>query len=377
MVESLRPESAAPPPSPAWRSIVARTAGICGAAQAAQLPAVLLVGWPMAPTDFARIVGNFTVDYGCVALLVALTLHAVERAAPWPARWRHALLVVGLAAAAATQLKPGTSQQFNDPGFGERMQATGLNTDEHVLRLSQLWFSVILVSVSAVYLTHRQGSIEAEQRRRRLEAQWRQARRRVRIMRDAAGAARLDPQVLFDCLGLARSEYLRDPAAADALLDRLIDFLRGTLSATRSGPHTLDLEAGLARRFAAIVAPTAGVHLVDAVPPALRRLEVSPGLLLPLVQQWLAGCATAAAAAAVAGRPLRIDASVEGAEAQLLCLRLSGPVVALDAMLAESRTRLADLYGSHASVHAAVDGGAGAPCLNIRFELPLEHAHAD
>ena len=202
MVESLRPESAAPPPSPAWRSIAARTAGICGAAQAAQLPAVLLVGWPMAPTDFARIVGNFTVDYGCVALLVALTLHAVERAAPWPARWRHALLVVGLAAAAATQLKPGTAQHFNDPGFGQRVQATGLNTDEHVLRLSQLWFSVILVSVSAVYLTHRQGSIEAEQRRRRLEAQWRQARRRA----DEPSAHLLAPAIAG--AGGARRQHL-------------------------------------------------------------------------------------------------------------------------------------------------------------------------
>jgi hypothetical protein len=372
MADGLRPEMAALAAAPGWRRVAARTAGICGAALAAQLPAILLIGWPMAPADFARIVGNQVLDYGCVALVVALTLQAVERAAHRPARWRHALLAAGLAAASATQLKPGTSIEFNDPALEVRLQAAGLNTDVYALRLHQLWFSFILASVSAIYLMQRQGSIEAEQRLHKLDTQWQQARRRVRIMRDAAGAARLDPQVLFDCLGLARSEYLRDPPSADALLDRLIGFLRGTLSGTRSGPHTLGLEVDLALRFAAMVARPGGVQVVDAVPPGLRRLDVCPGLLLPLVQQWLAAGAPGAVAA---NRSLHIGASVEGADRQLLCVHLSGPVVARDSLLAESRTRLADLYGSRATVRATV-GGTAAPQLDIHFQLPLETGHA-
>jgi hypothetical protein len=361
--------------APGPRRIAARTAGICGAALAAQLPAILLVGWPMIPGDIARMVGNLVVDYGCVALVVALTLHAVERAGRWPARWRHTLLVAGLVAAVATQLKPGTAVEFVDPGFAARIQATGLNPEQHAVGLSQLWFSVILASVSAIYLLQRQGSIEAEQGRERLEAQWQLARRRMRILRDATGAARLDPQVLFDCLGHARSEYLRDAPGADALLDRLIDFLRSTLSATRAGPHTLGLELALAVRFAAIVSRAAGMPIADAVPPALHRTAVSPGLLLPLVQHWLTACGPAA----TAGQPLTIGAELLGVDRRVLCLHLAGPVVATETLLTETRVRLADLYGGQASVRSAVrepTGEADAlPHLEIRIRLPLETAH--
>jgi hypothetical protein len=45
-------------------------------------------------------------------------------------------------------------------------------------------------------------------------------------------------------------------------------------------------------------------------------------------------------------------------------------------MLAESRTRLADLYGGRASVRAVV-GEASASQLDIHIALPLEFVHAD
>ena len=372
------PNAAELPSSARWQRVAARTAGICGAALAAQLPPMLLVGWPLVRTDLIPLVGNLLVDYGRVALVVALTLHAVERTAGWRRRWRHALLVAGLTAAVTTQLIPGTGREFTDgPQFEERLGRAGINYDERALRLYQIWFSAILAAVSAIYLMQLDDSIEAEQRRRSLTAQWHQARRRVRIMHDAAGAARLDPQVLFDCLGVARSEYLSDAARGDALLDRLIDFLRGTLSGTRTGHHTLDLEMAMATRFAAVVAGSAGVQFVDAVPSGLRHLEVCPGVLLSLVQQWLAACAAAAGstvAATTASRQLQVSASVEGKAPRLLCLCLSGPSVATDGMLAESRKRLADLYGHHASVQVAAVG-AVAPRHSIHLELPLDHTH--
>ncbi len=378
MDTSLSPDAAGLPAPAAWRRVAGRTAGICGAALAAQLPAALLVGWPMAPADIAVLTGNQLVDFGCVGCVVALTLHAVERAAHsprrWSARWRHVLLVAGLAVAAATQFKPVTAREFNSPASDARLEQAGLNTDAHRLRLYQFWFSAILAAVSAIYLLQRQESIEAEQRRHLLEAEWQQARRRMRIMRDAAGAARLDPQVLFDCLGLARTEYLHEAGAADTLLERLIGFLRGTLSGTRSAKHTLGHEIDLALLFAAIVAGDGEAKIVAAVAPALRRLEVCPGLLLPLVQQWLAACRTAQPLSVTEQRPLSVAATIGEAEPRRLCLHLSGPDVALDAALADCRSRLTDLYGSPAGLRSTVSRG-GEPRLDIRFELPLDLAH--
>jgi len=361
-------------PAPAWSSVAWRTAGICGAAVAALLPPILLVGWPMEPGDIASLAGNQVVDFLCVGLVISLTLHAVERLADRPARWRRALLAAGLCAAVATQLIWNGFGLFVNPGMHERLERAGIADEPEAIRLHLTWFTVVLTSVSALYLLQRRESLDAEQRRGLLEAQWQQARRRVRILRDAAGAARLNPQVLFDCMGLARREYLRDAPSADALLDRLIDFLRASLAATHSGPQTLGMEVDQAMRFAAILTQACGVALVDAVPPALRRLDVGPGLVLPLVQQWLATCGTSLEAA---GRPpLRIGASIEAGTQRVLLLHLTGPGVAPEALLAESRVRLNDLFGSQATLRAALSS-ADSPVLDIRFELPLELSHAD
>ena len=365
-------EAVAAPEASGWRRVAWRTAGICGAAEATLLPPILLVGWPMAPADVASLVGSQVIDFVFVGLIISLTLHALERLDNWPRGWRHALLVAGLAAAVVFQLTGGAFNVFRGPGMHERLELAGIADDPEAVRLHLTWFTVILASVSALYLLQRRESIEAEQRRVLLEEQWQQARRRVRILRDAAGAARVDPQILFDCMDLARREYLRDAPSADALLDRLIDFLRGSLSATRSGPRALGSEVDHALRFAAIGAQAGGVQLVDSVPAALRQLNVCPGLLLPLVQQWLVTCGVSSSGGG--GQPLYMDASIEGPTQRLLCLRLSGPAVQPDALLAESRIRLVDLYGSQAAVHAVLSGTA-TPTLDIRFELPLEPAH--
>lgn len=333
---------------------------------------MLLVGWPIPWADLATVVANIAIDYTCVALVVAATLHMVEQRADWSRGRRRGLLVVGLALAVATQLLPDTGSVFRfDPAMALRLERAGINCELPALRLYQLWFSVILVTASAIYLTQRRDSMAAEQRCRQLEAQGLQARRHVRMMRDAAGSARLDPRVLFDCLGLARNEYLRDAARADALLDRLIDFLRDALSGTRSLPRTLGEELGQAVRFAAILELAGELRVHDEVPAALRQLEVCPGLLSPLVQQWLAACAEDGA-----DRPLRIDAGLAGPDLGELWVSLSGPRVALEAGVSESRGRLADLYGARARVHAAVAGTPEAPRLDIRFELPLGMVHA-
>jgi len=362
------------PEAPGWRRIAWRTAGICGAAEATLLPPILLVGWPMAPADVASLIGSQVLDFIFVGLIISLTLHAVERLGHWSRGWRHLLLAAGLATAVVFQLTAGAFNFLRGPGMHERLERAGIADDPEAVRLHLTWFTVILASVSALYLLQRRDSIEAEERRMLIEAQWQQARRRVRILRDAAGAARLDPQVLFDCMGLARREYLRDAPSGDALLDRLIDFLRGSLSASRSGPRTLGSEVDQALRFAAILAQAGGVQLVDAVPSTLRQLDVCPGLLLPLVQQWLATCGASSPGAG--RRPLHMDASIEGVSQCVLCLHLNGPAVDPEALLAESRIRLIDLYGGQATAHAVL-GRAPTPFLDIRFELPLELAHAD
>ena len=366
-------EPAAVPGPAAWRRIAWRSAGICGAAVAALLPPIMLVGWPLAPPDVAALLGNQVLDFIAVGLIVSLTLQAVESVAHWPRGGRHALLALGIVVATCVPLTTGGFRVFDHAGMHERLERAGIADDPQAVRLHLIWFSAILASVSSLYLLQRRESVEAEQRLVLLEAQWQQASRRVRVLRDTVGAARLDPQVLFNCMGLARREYLRDAPSADALLDRLIDFLRGSVSATRSARHTLGHEVDQARHFAAILALAGGVRVVDAVPPALRPLEICPSLLLPLVQQWLTACEELPAAGA-ANPALRIDASIEDVAPAVLRITLDGPFVELDALLAESRDRLNDLHGRQASVRAELVR-LGAPSLRIRFELPLESSH--
>ena len=98
--------------------------------------------------------------------------------------------------------------------------------------------------------------------------------------------SQLEPHMLFNTLANLRVLIGLDPPRAQAMLDRLIAFLRATLTASRSSTHPLAAEFDRLADYLALIAVRMGPRLevVLDLPEALRELPVPPLLLQPLVE---------------------------------------------------------------------------------------------
>jgi signal transduction histidine kinase len=101
----------------------------------------------------------------------------------------------------------------------------------------------------------------------------------------------LEPHMLFNTLANLRALIAVDPDKAVHMLDRLNDYLRATLRASRSGepeqrPHTLQDEFARLRDYLELMAVRMGPRLRYALdlPPELARHPLPPLLLQPLVE---------------------------------------------------------------------------------------------
>ena len=92
--------------------------------------------------------------------------------------------------------------------------------------------------------------------------------------------------MLFNTLANLRVLITLDPPRAQAMLDRLIGYLRATLGASRSTLHPLSAEFDRLTDYLALMALRMGPRLQVTLdlPAALRDLPVPPLLLQPLVE---------------------------------------------------------------------------------------------
>ncbi len=98
--------------------------------------------------------------------------------------------------------------------------------------------------------------------------------------------SQLEPHMLFNTLANLRALIGVDPPQAQAMLDHLIDFLRGTLQATRVEHHALSVEFARLADYLALMQVRMGDRLstVLELPPELTDVPVPPLLLQPLVE---------------------------------------------------------------------------------------------
>ena len=98
--------------------------------------------------------------------------------------------------------------------------------------------------------------------------------------------SQLEPHMLFNTLANLRVLIGTDPQRAQAMLDKLISFLRGTLGASRTSAHPLGTEFERVADYLALMAMRMGARLqVELVLPAeLRGAAMPPLLLQPLVE---------------------------------------------------------------------------------------------
>ena len=101
--------------------------------------------------------------------------------------------------------------------------------------------------------------------------------------------SQLEPHMLFNTLANLRVLIGLDPSRAQAMLDRLIAFLRATLNASRTPLHPLSSEFQHLDDYLALMAVRMGPRLSMKLdlPADLATVQVPPLLLQPLVENCI------------------------------------------------------------------------------------------
>ena len=235
--------------------------------------------------------------------------------------------------------------------------------------------SVILMlslgfTISAVYFLHSRGRMAT------LQALTEAAQRRAAEAQLKLLQSQLEPHMLFNTLANLRVLIGTDPERAQAMLDRLIAFLRATLAASRSGSHTLADEFARVDDYLALIAVRMGARLqVQLDLPAELRGHAVPALLLqPLVENSVRH----GLEPKIDGGRIEVRARRDG-DALVLSVRDSGVGLGNAQTggtlfgLQQVRERLATLFGERASLtlHDAGDADGG---VEATVRMPMQTA---
>ena len=241
------------------------------------------------------------------------------------------------------------------------------------LILSLLGTAFSLVVLSALERLHAaRAAAEAAQRQA--------AEHQLRLLQ-----SQLEPHMLFNTLANLRVLIGLDATRAQAMLDRLIAYLRATLSASRLAAHPLATEFERLDDYLSLMAIRMGPRLQAELdlPAALRALPVPPLLLQPLVENAIKH----GLEPHVQGGRIVVSARRDGAQL-VLAVRDTGAGLGLspgDAPaapgapgapsagfgLAQVRERLATLHGDRASLHLqAAPDAAGGTLATVRMPCP-------
>lgn len=198
--------------------------------------------------------------------------------------------------------------------------------------------------------------------------------------RDAAQAhllllqSQLEPHMLFNTLANLRALIAVDPAAAQAMLDRLDGYLRATLAASRSATaHPLAAEFERLSDYLELMAVRMGPRLAVELdlPAELRHQPVPPLLLQPLVENAIRH----GLEPQVGGGRIRVQASHADKD---LVLTVADTGAGFDPAAAgtqgfglqQLRQRVAGFSGGRGRVDAQSIPGAGT---TIRITWPLDN----
>jgi LytS/YehU family sensor histidine kinase len=247
----------------------------------------------------------------------------------------------------------------------------GIQTSNPSLDRPRVLFLVLTVSVVAgmasVYWSWSRARLAAS------EAQAEAARRAAAENQLKLLESQLEPHMLFNTLANLRVLITLDPPRAQAMLDRLIAFLRATLQASRTGTHALADEFARLDDYLALMAVRMGPRLTVSLqlPEALRALPVPPLLLQPLVENSIKH----GLEPQVAGGHIEVTAAREG---NMLVLSVCDSGVGLSSTAAadgtgfgleQVRARLLALYGP-ADALSLTPGSSGGTLARITLPLP-------
>jgi signal transduction histidine kinase len=184
--------------------------------------------------------------------------------------------------------------------------------------------------------------------------------------------SQLDPHMLFNTLANLRALIAIDPPRATHMLDRLNDYLRSTLNASRATEHPLSAEFDRLRDYLELMHIRMGprLHYALDLPTALASVPVPPLILQSLVENGIVH----GLEPQVEGGSITISARQEGG---VLVLQVADTGMGFDAQqssegfgITQVRERLATRYGNLATIHlvaacANKQGAAGIKSTQI------------
>ena len=164
--------------------------------------------------------------------------------------------------------------------------------------------------------------------------------------------SQLDPHMLFNTLANLRALIAHDSARATGMLDKLVDFLRATLSASRASEHSLAAEFARLSDYLSLMQIRMGKRLIYKLqlPPELAQTQV-PSLIL---QSLVENAVLHGLEPQVEGGKINVSAARDGAH---LLLTVQDDGLGCDTAelregfgLAQVRERLASRYGDQATM---------------------------
>jgi signal transduction histidine kinase len=165
--------------------------------------------------------------------------------------------------------------------------------------------------------------------------------------------SQLDPHMLFNTLANLRALISTDPQRATHMLDRMNDYLRSTLGASRATEHALSAEFDRLRDYLELMQIRMGERLryrLD-LPAALASLHVPPLILQSLVENAIVH----GLEPQVAGGEVHVSAQADG---DMLVLQVCDTGAGFDTAntpegfgITQVRDRIATRYGTHATMN--------------------------
>ena len=238
-------------------------------------------------------------------------------------------------------------------------------SNQSTLRYSLL--VTVLAGIAGTYLFYARSK-SAYLLRKMREAHQHASEARLKLLQ-----SQLEPHMLFNTLANLRALIGTDPERATAMLDRLNNYLRATLSGSLASTHTLQSEFDRLRDYLELMAVRMGprLHYTLDLPPNLAAQPVPPLLLQPLVENSIKH----GLEPKVEGGSVRVSARREGS-ALLLEVIDTGVGIATEPEikgfgLTQVRERLKTTYGSQAAISFAANS-AGGTSASITFPLVKE-----
>jgi signal transduction histidine kinase len=262
-------------------------------------------------------------------------------------------------------------------GYAISLTLLGVNVvrlfaERPTLPLTILFLSLLMSAFWYRYMANRSRLAEAEAEQAQARARAAELERQALDARLRTLQAQIEPHFLFNTLANVVSLVDAQPADAKRMLERLIDLLRGSLSASRAQHATLGQEVDLLRAYLDILAIRM-VHRLRyeiAVEASLHARPLPPMLLQPLVENAIQH----GLEPKIEGGRVRITARESGPELQIMVeddgVGFGATTRGGGVGLSNLRERLAALYGAWARL--AIEDAR--PGTRARLTLPLAAA---